>query len=661
MMKRFFISTKANVTLLKIKETLGKQCFSAFFTNFNANNIYFVTLSENIPSNVLQQKLSSIISDPNIHIQEFDSSFDYRESYIYIDPTIPQIESLLDRFFVGGWEIEKGDYNLYSKVNSSRSDDCLNLACFLKNFGFTFSSSLDKYPVAEIQNLPPNFKIEDFYRINKENLHIQCSYVNVIDNGQFSTAYVLTKDMKNLNQLIKIMNMASISNFQTKSFHKFASSSSSSSNFSYLKSNSPPSSIPNVSYQPPINNDIPIHTQNDIYRPTVVNNQLPPNAQTNQYQTQPNSYPKSQDQPPSNSSKSKSNVKEILIYPSSFARTVLVEQSSDLPIDRMRTLAEKFGKVDRLLIIERKPDKSVFEIVYNKTGSCDTILKSNQFKECTKRAEIHPSPFPTSPVFEFYPEKEEKPGTFSLLDSRTNTVIVALEKGEDLTPFQEKLANFGIFNRILYQKFDDRIEVAVTFEQSGSMKTLLKCKEFLNSAAMADELFQYRSSQQYKNYEQKYMEKHGPYNMNQNRQQQQQQQMQPQFPQFFQPKIGNQFGQPPINDQYSPFGNQFAQPLNNGQFPQPPFNGQFGLIGGQFQQQQIGPQFNQPQMNSNFPPIGNQYSQPPNGGQYSQPPSNGQYPPIGGQFQQPPNNGQFQQQPFYTQNQPMPTNPYGHK
>lgn len=568
MLKRFFISTKMNVPLYIVKKTLGNQCFSAFLVNIKGMNIYFVSLVEDMTQSIFQQKISSIISDMNMNIIEFDNSFDYRENYIYVDPSISDIEKLLDSFFIGGWSIEKGNYNLYYKVISSRYDDCLNLACFLKYIGVAFSSTLEEFPIVEIQNLPPNFNVNSFNQMNDQFLQIPVSYSAFIDNGQNCTGYILVRSIQSSNELINKLNMATISNYQIKAFHKFASPSSTSLNVTKISS---PSILPI-----PLNHGIPNQASNNFFG-LPLSNQSPQNSS---FQQNPSSDYQNQPKTQTNAPKAQNKIKEVLIYPASRVKTVHVEQSLDVSIDKLRSMVEKFGKVDKLTIIETKHNSQVFEVVYNKTGSCDTILKSNQFKDCAKRANIHTSPVPTSPAIQYYPQEEEQSPALSLFDIRGNTVIIALEKDDDLKKFSEKMTNFGVYSRIVYQLFEDRKEVAVTFLHSGSSNTLLKCKEFQSSAVMAEDLFKYRSSLQHQQHQQQMQF--------QNQQQQQQIPIQGQ-PQPFIPQQQQNVQPPPFI---------FQQPPQN-TFNFPP---QQNFVPPQQQQMPFPPQSQQPNFNFQMRP-----------------------------------------------------------
>lgn len=590
MLKRFFISTKVFTPLKTIKGLLGKQCYSAFSMLSGSIYIYFVSLTENIDQNVFQQKISTIFSDMNMQILEFDNSFEYTEKFIYIDPTI-SIEALLDIIFIGGWSIERGENDLYIKVTSSRDEDCFNLACFLKYLGITFSSSLGQFPVVEIQNLPPSFNSESFNQMNKLHLKVLTSFSKFLDDGETCKGFVLAKNIQSSNDLIRLLNKASISQYQIRAFLKFSSQSSSPSNSTKFTSTK-------------------FQGQNNIFTPPIANDQN---------QTFSTNHQQMQAKP----SKPQNKVKEVKIYPASFTKTVHIRQPSNVEIDHFRTTAEKYGKIDRLSVIETKPESKVFEVVYNKTGSCDTILKSNEFKGCSKKADIHLSHVAISPAIQYFPEDEDQPSNLDLFDIKANTVIIALEKDDNLIQFAEKMKNFGVYNRIVYQTFEDRKEVAVTFSSSGSISTLLKCKEFLNSAAMADELYKYRS-QQKQNYQQQQQPQQQPFIQQQqmfNFQQQQQQQPPNSF--NFHPQQPNLNGQPPnfnfaiqqpqqqpapfnLHQQPAPFNPQQQPPFN---FQQPPpFNPQF------FPNQPPFQQFPNNGVNPNFfmgnPPIAPQ-QQPP--------------------------------------------------
>lgn len=482
-MKRFFISTRMNFPLIKIKKLLGIQCHSVFVTNFKGEN-YFLISIEKASLEIIQQKIISNISDPSLSIIEFNNSFDYQGLELYVDPSLPQIEDLVNSFFVGGWIIEKGNNNLYYKICASQKDDIMNLACFLKYQGITFGSSLEQLPIVEIQNLPLGFGTLNFNQLNDQFFHISIVYSIFSNNEQSCTGFILTKTFQESNELIKKMNMATIAHNQIIAFHKFSSSSISSSlsNDSMMNSES-------FSSQNSFNQNKIFFNNQKNYGNQYFSQIYPQLPSSSTFNNNNNS------QIPTNQQKRQ---KDILIYPSSFVRTVIIKQSPFVVVEELKPLVEKFGIVEKLSIIESNDDFTLFKVIYNKIGSCDTILRSNLFKNCAKMADICVSPLSISPVFQFFPEPQQNENSnLSLFDIKMNTVIVALEKDDDLNAFFAKMENYGIVNRLVYQFFEDRMEVAVTFVQPGSSKTLLNCKEYSSSSVMADELFKYRSSQQY--------------------------------------------------------------------------------------------------------------------------------------------------------------------
>ena len=560
-MKRFFISTRMNFPLIKIKKLLGIQCHSVFVTNFKGEN-YFLISIEKASLEIIQQKIISNISDPSLSIIEFNNSFDYQGLELYVDPSLPQIEDLVNSFFVGGWIIEKGNNNLYYKICASQKDDIMNLACFLKYQGITFGSSLEQLPIVEIQNLPLGFGTLNFNQLNDQFFHISIVYSIFSNNEQSCTGFILTKTFQESNELIKKMNMATIAHNQIIAFHKFSSSSISSSlsNDSMMNSES-------FSSQNSFNQNKIFFNNQKNYGNQYFSQIYPQLPSSSTFNNNNNS------QIPTNQQKRQ---KDIFIYPSSFVRTVIIKQSPFVVVEELKPLVEKFGIVEKLSIIESNDDFTLFKVIYNKIGSCDTILRSNLFKNCAKMADICVSPLSISPVFQFFPEPQQNENSnLSLFDIKMNTVIVALEKDDDLNAFFAKMENYGIVNRLVYQFFEDRMEVAVTFVQPGSSKTLLNCKEYSSSSVMADELFKYRSSQQYLMQQNLYIQK---------RQQQQQQQtsfqpnpLQQQQQMSFQTNLQQQkvnFQLNPQNQQqpmiFQPYLQQ--QPMNMHQNPQQPIN-----------------------------------------------------------------------------------------
>ena len=175
-------------------------------------------------------------------------------------------------------------------------------------------------------------------------------------------------------------------------------------------------------------------------------------------------------------------------------RTVIVTQPKHINKEDLEKDLSKYGILDRVDLIESSNTNNTFRAVYKKEGSLNTLLNSKQFKYCAVKMNIKISPIPSSPVIQYYPENQIT-NFSSLCDNVFNTVIIAFENGSKMEDIIKQIDRFGVYKQILYQCYEDRIEVAVTFDQVGSAQTLLNCNEYKSSAKMAKDLKPFRQNQ----------------------------------------------------------------------------------------------------------------------------------------------------------------------